>query len=437
MTEVDSNFVDWFRSTAPYIRVHRGKTFVIQFDDKLVYGDYFTDFVHDLALLNGLGINLVLVFGARESIESWLRENNEPSNFHDDLRITNAETMDLVKSAAGKLRFEIESRLSMGLGNTPMSNAELIVSSGNFVRARPAGIVNGIDYQFTGKVRSIDGDAIQAKLAREEIILLPPLGFSVTGETYNMNAINLASDVAAELQADKLIYLVHGDGLLDQDDAVIRQLVQAEAETMLAEGKLENNLHVRAGLAACGKGVPRVQFIDADASGSLLQELFTRDGVGTMISATSYDEIRGASVDDIAAILDLIEPLEKQGVLVERSREKLELEIEHFTLLLRDNVIIGCAALYPFPNEKSVELACFAIHPEYHGLGMGVQLLELMEKTAADAGMQSLFVLTTQAEHWFLENGFAECELEDLPVEKKQLYNYQRKSRVLTRSIGS
>ena len=305
MTEVDSNFVDWFRSTAPYIRVHRGKTFVIQFDDKLVYGDYFTDFVHDLALLNGLGINLVLVFGARESIESWLRENNEPSNFHDDLRITNAETMDLVKSAAGKLRFEIESRLSMGLGNTPMSNAELIVSSGNFVRARPAGIVNGIDYQFTGKVRSIDGDAIQAKLAREEIILLPPLGFSVTGETYNMNAINLASDVAAELQADKLIYLVHGDGLLDQDDAVIRQLVQAEAETMLAEGKLENNLHARAGLAACGKGVPRVQFIDADASGSLLQELFTRDGVGTMISATSYDEIRGASVDDIAAILDL------------------------------------------------------------------------------------------------------------------------------------
>ena len=175
MTEVDSNFVDWFRSTAPYIRVHRGKTFVIQFDDKLVYGDYFTDFVHDLALLNGLGINLVLVFGARESIESWLRENNEPSNFHDDLRITNAETMDLVKSAAGKLRFEIESRLSTGLGNTPMSNAELIVSSGNFDRARPAGIVNGIDYQFTGKVRSIDGDAIQAKLAREEIILLPPL----------------------------------------------------------------------------------------------------------------------------------------------------------------------------------------------------------------------------------------------------------------------
>ena len=435
MTEIDSKFVDWFRSTAPYIRVHRGKTFVIQFDDKLVYGERFTDFVHDLALLNGLGVNLVLVFGARESIETWLRENNEPSNFHDDLRITNSETMELVKSAAGKLRFEIESRLSMGLGNTPMSHAELIVSSGNFVRARPAGIVNGIDYQFTGKVRSIDGEAIRAKLAREEIILLSPLGFSVTGEAYNMNAINLASDVAVELQADKLVYLVDGDGLLDKDERVISHLVQAEAKSLVADGTLEDNLHVRAGLNACGKGVPRVQYIDADVSGSLLQELFTRDGVGTMISATSYDEIRGATVDDIAAILDLIEPLERQGVLVERSREKLELEIEYFTLLLRDKVIIGCAALYPFKEENAVELACFAIHPDYHGQGMGAQLLELMEKTAGDAGMGKLFVLTTQAEHWFLEKGFTECHLEDLPVEKKQLYNYQRKSRVLTKNL--
>lgn len=435
MTDTDFQFVNWFRSTAPYIRVHRGKTFVVQFDDRLVYGEQFTDFVHDLALLNGLGVHLVLVFGARESIEVWLKENKQPSNFHQDLRITDAETMELVKSAAGKLRFEIESRLSMGLGNTPMSHAELVVSSGNYVRARPAGIVDGIDYQFTGRVRNIDGDAIRAKLDREEIILLPPLGYSVTGETYNMNAINLAADVAIELQADKLVYLVDGEGLTDKEGNVINQLVQAEAIAQLNSGKLDESLHMNAGLHACGQGVPRVQFIDAGTSGSLLQELFTRDGVGTMISATSYDEIRQAGVEDIGAILSLIEPLEKQGVLVERSREKLELEIEHFTLLQRDKVIIGCAALYPFAGEKAGEVACFAIHTEYHNQGMGAQLLELMEKSALDAGLNKIFVLTTQAEHWFMENGFSECALEDLPVEKKELYNYQRKSRVLVKTI--
>lgn len=435
MTETDSQFVDWFRSTAPYIRVHRGKTFVIQFDDKLVYGEQFTNFVHDLALLNGLGVHLVLVFGARESIEVWLKENQQPSNFHEDLRITDADTIELVKGAAGKLLIEIESRLSMGLGNTPMSQAELIVSSGNYVRARPAGVVDGIDYQFTGKVRSIDGEAIRAKLDREEIILLPPLGYSVTGETYNMNAINLAADVAVELKADKLVYLMDGEGLLDKEGNVINQLVRAEAEAQIASDKLQQTVHLKAGLHACGQGVPRVQFIDANVSGSVLQELFTRDGVGTMISATSYDVVRQAMADDIGGILGLIEPLEKQGVLVERSREKLELEIDHFTLLQRDNVIIGCSALYPFAEEKAAEVACFAIHPEYHKQGMGAQLLQLMEKTAQGAGLNKLFVLTTQAEHWFLENGFSECELEDLPVEKKQLYNYQRKSRVLVKQL--
>jgi len=435
MTDSYSQFVSWFRTAAPYIHVHRGKTFVVQIDDGLVYSEIFTDLVHDLALLNSLGIRLVLVYGARHSIEAWMKENELPSTFHEGIRLTDADTMELVKTAAGKLRVEIESKLSMGLGNTPMSNAELRVSSGNYVMAKPAGIVDGIDYQFTGEIRSIDVAAISSNLDSDEIVLIPPLGYSITGEAFNLSATSLAAQMAIELKADKLIYLIDDEGLHDSQGNVISQLIQTEAEALLQEGNIAESLYLQLAIHACKKGVSRVQLIDKQASGAILQELFTRDGAGTMISASSYDVIRQADDSDIAGILELIQPLEKLGVLVERSREKLELEIVHFTLMQRDNVIIGCAALYPFDEENAAELACFVIHPEYHKQGMGDQLMTMMETIASKQGLKKLFVLTTQAEHWFLERGFSECVLEDLPVEKQDLYNYQRKSRVLMRTI--
>lgn len=436
MSETHSQFVSWFRSTAPYIRVHRGKTFVIQFDDDLVYSETFTDLVHDLALLNSLDIQLVLVYGARYSIEVWLDENEQASNYHEGIRLTDVDTMDLVKTAAGKLRVEIEAKLSMGLGNTPMDNAELRVSSGNFVMAKPAGIVNGVDHQFTGEIRKIDVSAIRSKLGNGEIVLIPPLGYSITGEAFNLSATALAAELAIELKADKLIYLIDGEGLHDKQGNIISQLIQSEAEVLIEEGVVEGAAYLKMAIDACKNGVSRVQLIDRQASGAILQELFTRDGAGTMVSASSYDVIRQANENDIGGILDLIEPLEKQAVLVERSREKLELEVEHFTLMQRDNVIIGCAALYPFTDDNAAELACFVIHPDYHRQGMGEQLFTIMESTAKKAGLKKLFVLTTQAEHWFLDRGFSECSLDDLPVEKQDLYNYQRKSKVLMRTIS-
>lgn len=435
MSETHSQFVSWFRSTAPYIRVHRGKTFVIQFDDDLVYSETFTDLVHDLALLNSLDIQLVLVYGARYSIEVWLDENEQASNYHEGIRLTDVDTMDLVKTAAGKLRVEIEAKLSMGLGNTPMDNAELRVSSGNFVMAKPAGIVNGVDHQFTGEIRKIDVSAIRSKLGNGEIVLIPPLGYSITGEAFNLSATALAAELAIELKADKLIYLIDGEGLHDKQGNIISQLIQSEAEVLIEEGVVEGAAYLKMAIDACKNGVSRVQLIDRQASGAILQELFTRDGAGTMVSASSYDVIRQANENDIGGILDLIEPLEKQAVLVERSREKLELEVEHFTLMQRDNVIIGCAALYPFTDDNAAELACFVIHPDYHRQGMGEQLFTIMESTAKKAGLKKLFVLTTQAEHWFLDRGFSECSLDDLPVEKQDLYNYQRKSKVLMRTM--
>lgn len=437
MTIESSQFVDWFRSASPYIRVHRNKTFVVKIDDVAVHSDGFNHLIHDFALLNSLGIRLVLVYGARASIDKLLTDRDLGFEYHKGLRVTDAEVMDYVKLAAGKLRFKIESRLSMGLGNTPMSRAGLRVCSGNYVTAKPLGVIDGIDFQFTGEIRSIDCDAISAKLADGEIVLVPPIGYSTTGETFNLNTDQLAGNLASRLNADKLIYLMEAEGLTDGNGQLLRQLSRNEAASILAQtdDSVAIYSYLESAVHACNAGVQRAHLIDRRIDGAILQELFTRDGCGTMITNSPYDVIRQAGIADINAILDLLEPLEQQGILVQRSREKLELEIDHFTLMERDGVIIACAALYPFAEEGIAELACLAVHTEYHNGGRGEQLLTLMENEAAGKSIKSLFVLTTQSEHWFLERGFKNATLDDLPVERQALYNFQRNSKVLIKKL--
>lgn len=437
MTIDASQFIKWFRAASPYIHVHRHKTFVIKFDDDAVHSDTFNHLIHDLALLNSLGIQLVLVFGTRGSIEKLLSEKKLSQEYHKGLRITNAEVMEYVKQVAGKLRIEIESKLSMGLGNTPMSNAELRVCSGNYVTAKPLGIVDGVDYQFTGEIRSIDIESILTKLAAHEIVLVPPIGYSTTGEVFNLNADNLASSLASQLNADKLIYMMEAEGLLDSDGRLIRQLTQDQARAILADTDESSAIYpyINSAVNACDSDVQRVHLIDRRIDGAILQELFTRDGGGTMISNSPYDVVRQAGIEDINGILDLLEPLEQQGILVQRSREKLELEIDHFSLIERDGVIIACAALYPFASENAAELACLAVHGDYHNDGYGDQLLSLLESKASAIKINLLFVLTTHAEHWFLEKGFKSAALDDLPVERQTLYNFQRNSKVLIKNL--
>jgi len=437
MTIESSQFVNWFRSASSYIRVHRNRTFVVKIDDAAVHSDRFNHLIHDFALLNSLGVRLVLVYGARATIDKLLNDRELSFEYHKGLRVTDAESMEYVKLAAGKLRFKIESKLSMGLGNTPMSNAELRVCSGNYVTAKPLGIIDGIDFQFTGEIRSIDCTAISAKLNDNEIVLVPPIGYSTTGEAFNLNADKLAANLAARLKADKLIYLMEAEGITDRSGELIRQLTRDEATRILAETDESAAIfpYLESAMNACSSGVPRAHLIDRRIDGAILLELFTRDGCGTMISNSPYDVIRCAGIADINGILDLLEPLEQQGVLVQRSREKLELEIDHFTLMERDGVIIACAALYPFSGESAAELACLAVHAEYHNEGRGEKLLTLLEQEAAGKNIKLLFVLTTHAEHWFLERGFENASLDDLPVERKTLYNFQRNSKVLIKKI--
>ncbi|MGY8813938.1 MAG: amino-acid N-acetyltransferase [Gammaproteobacteria bacterium] len=438
MTENSSQFIKWFRSASPYIRVHKGKTFIIHIDDDAIHAGSFTDLVHDLALLNSLEIRLVIVYSTRNSIELRLNNNDASLQYHNGIRVTDANTLETVKDAAGKLRIEIESALSMGLGNTPMSNAEVITSSGNYIRAKPMGVVEGVDYLYTGTVRSVEVKAINNKLEANEIVLIPPIGYSVTGETFNLESKTLALTLATELNAEKLIYLTDISGLIDKKGKLVQQLTVLEVEAYLksVQGTQDPiiNYLINA-VDACAGGVLRVHVIDRSIDGALVQELFSRDGVGTMISGTSYDDLRQASVDDISGILELIVPMEKQGVLVERSREKLELEIGNFTVMLRDDVIIGCASLYIFPDEKAAEVACMVIHPDYHNSSRGAELYSILEQNARQAKVDKIFVLTTQATHWFLELGFQEAKLDDLPVEKINLYNFKRNSKILIKKV--
>ena len=433
-----AQFVHWFRSASPYIRIHRGRTFVIQVSDNALRSDGFTALVHDLALLSSLGVRLVLVFGARASIEAGLDKKKLESRYHNGIRITDAQAMNVVKEAVGRLLLEIQARLSMGLGNTPMSNAAIRVNTGNYVSAKPLGVLGGVDYELTGKIRCIDTDAVAAKLHYGEIVVLPPLGYSVTGEAYNLSAPALAADVAVALQADKLIYLVEADVMFALVGArSATQLYQDEAQQLLVRFAEDSDgyQYLKHALEVSINGVERVHLLNREEDGAILNELFTRDGSGLMITTSPYDVTRKADAGDIGGILDLLKHQEQQGTLVKRSREKLELESDRFTILARDGVIIGCVGLYTYPEDGMGEVAGLVVHPEYQDAGHGNRLLDEVEREAKLQGLHNVFVLTTQAQHWFLERGFREATLADLPMSRQDLYNYRRNSRILIKQL--
>ena len=433
MSQQSNPFVEWFRRSSPYIHSHRGSTFVINFGGEAVADEAFSHLIHDIAILQGLGIRLVLVHGARPQIEERLRARSAEMQIVNGLRVTDDAALTCVKEAAGALRVEIEALLSLGLTNSPMAGACIRVTSGNFITAKPFGVRDGIDYGHTGEVRRVDAQAINQQLDNGSIVLLPPLGYSPTGEVFNLSAADVASSTAIALRADKLITLVEGKGLTDPKGLLIPNLQPREVDQIISQHKpLAEELvqQLKAAVSACRNGIKRCHFIDRRLDGGLLCELFTRDGVGTLLSAEPYEETRRAHVDDISGILELIEPLEQEGVLMRRSRERLETEIEHFTLMERDGMVIACAALYPYPEEGIAELACVAVHPDYRSGGRGDALLEQVEREARALNINKLFLLSTRTGHWFLERGFSSDNLSTLPTKRREFYNYQRKAKV-------
>lgn len=442
-TLIDSDnarFVEWFRSSAPYINTFRGQTFVIVFGGEMLAEGRFTGLAHDIALLNSLGIRLVLVHGSRPQIEQRLGERKQRNQYLHGLRITDEEALACVKEAAGTMSVEISALLSMGLANTPMAGARIRIASGNFVTARPLGIIDGVDHLFTGKVRRVDQAAIQQQLDTGAIVLLSPIGYSPTGEVFNLSALEVASATAIALKAKKYVCMVDAPGLAAEDGRLLRELSPGEAEAVLAAqaSRLPPAVaeSLKSATECCRGGIRRAHLVDHGRDGALLLELFTRDGVGTMITTDRYQGIRQATIEDVGGILGLIAPLETQGVLVRRSREHLEIEIDQFTVVERDGTVIACAAFHPFEIEAVGELACLAVHGDYQGEGYGEMLLKHVETAAKRRGVTRLFVLTTHASHWFQERGFQPATLKDLPVTRQALYNYQRNSLILAKPLA-
>jgi len=431
-------FVEWFRSSAPYIHAHRGKTFVIVFGGEVIDSPGLRALVQDVALLYGLGVKLVLVVGARPQIEDRLAKAGRKSVIINDIRVTDETAMRFVKEAAATNRVELESLLSMGLPSSPMAGARIRVATGNFVSARPIGVIEGVDFGFTGEVRRVEGDAIRNLLDDNFVVILSPIGYSITGEAFNASTPEVAASAAIALKADKLICLVEGKGLVDGRGRIATELDPAAAEAWLKSKKpiaRENRRYLAASARAVRHGVRRAHLVSRKVDGGILRELFTRDGIGTLVSGEAFEGVRVARPGDVAGLLELLEPLEEAGILVRRPREILERDIKQFIVTERDGLVVGCAALYPYEAESMAELACVAVRPEYRGHGRAEVMLQYAERLCRERGIERLFVLTTQTAHWFVEQGFANAHPKVLPAAKRALYDKRRRSKVLVKLV--
>lgn len=428
------DYVQWFRGAAPYIKAHRKKTFVIMISDEVIYSDQFIGLVHDIALLNHLGIKLVILHGSRSSIDSHLQKNRLEVSFHQNIRITDSVALPFVVQAINEVKTCLESHLSMGLPNTPMSGSEISLVGGNFVIGMPLGVIDGVDMQHSGKVRAIKHQTINDLLALNHVVLLSNLGYSRTGEVFNLPAEELAGEVAQALKADKLVYIQQG---LEQEETTASTLSTSQCEALLADSATPDEMRnlLSQAIQAIQAQVKRVHFIDPRIDGGLLLELFTRDGYGTMVTNLFYEGSRAASIDDIGGILSLIEPLEASGILVVRSREQMELEIAHFQVIEKDGMIIACIACIPDSEDMVAEIACLAVHADYQRTGLGDQLLQIAEDRAFKSGISKLYTLTTRSSHWFIEHGFIESADFNLPAGKRASYNPQRGSKILLKTI--
>jgi amino-acid N-acetyltransferase len=430
-------FVLSFREAAPYINAFRGKTFVIAINGETVADGCVPNIAQDINLLASLGVRIVLVHGARPQIEELLKRQGMSPQFHRERRVTDAATMAVVRQAFGATRHEIEGALSMSMPNSPMHGAHLRIGSGNYLTAQPLGVLDGVDMQYTGQVRKIDVAGISSRLEAGELVLISAIGYSPTGESFNLTMEEVATQTAVALQAEKLVYLVKETPPNSGFQPLPSTLTAQQAEHMLAHAPLTPDIAavLPGAIRATRHGVPRAHLVSRDEDGAMLAELFTDGGNGTMVARDPLTRVRSASIDDIGDIMGLIRPLEEAGILVKRSRENLEMEIHQYSVLEDDGRIYGCVAMHPFPEASMAELACLAVSQERRDAGLGEMLLQHVEQQARRNQIEKLFVLTTQTAHWFIERGFADATLADLPVERQKMYNYQRRSKVFVKTL--
>lgn len=436
-----SQYIEWFRHSSSYINAHRKKVFVVLLTGETIAHENFSSIVHDITLLHSLGVKLVLVHGARPQINMALDEAKLALRYHKGLRITDPDNLYIIKQVVGSMSIDIEAQFSMGLANSPMHGADIKVSRGNFITARPLGIIDGVDLSLTGVVRKVNASAIQQQLDNNSIVLLSNLGYSPTGEVFNLSAEEVATEVAIAMKADKLVLFGPQRGVMDAAGNLLSTLSPTAAEQVLGniqddDEQARNGVRetLAAAIKASSKTVHRCHLINFADNGALIEELFTRNGNGTLISRDHFELLRQATIEDVGGILELIAPLEAAGILVHRSRELLEAEIDYFKVIELEGMIIACAAIYPL-DEESGEIACIAIHRDYQESGRGDHLLRALEREARRMGLGKVIVLTTQTAHWFLERGFEPLPITELPIKKQEMYNYQRNSKAFRKTL--
>ena len=430
-------FVKWFRSATPFIHEFGERTIVIAFGGEVLTDGELMQLAHDINVLVSLEIRVVLVHGARPQIEDQHRQHGVPSRYVDGRRVTDAAGLKCVKEANGIVRMEIEATLSTELANSPMAGADIRVSSGNFITARPFGVRNGVDFMHTGEVRKVDVQGITRRLDDDEVVLLSPIGFSPTGDIFNLTVEDVATSVAIAMKAEKLIFLTETMGATDAKGKLTAEITALEAQNLLATTNQAEDIryYLPAAIRAVREGVKRAHLISRHVDGALLIELFTHHGIGTMIELESPDKLRQATLADVDGILSLIDPLAERGILVARSRESIEKELDRFVVLAYEEEVIGCAALNLYPGEKLAELACLAVNPFYRDGGRGERILAHIEKRAKDRNLKRLFVLSTQTTQWFVERGFVEADVNALPAERRDKYNAERNSKVYIKTL--
>ncbi|WP_130536947.1 amino-acid N-acetyltransferase [Thiomicrorhabdus indica] len=435
MKQSELDFIQSLRQSSHYIEQHRGKTFVLYLPGELLdESDALLQLSQDITLLHNLNINLVLAMGATTQIDQALEQQRHAWQQHLGCRITPTEILPIFQKTIGQVRSQLE---AIFCATSHQQTQPLTIVSGNWVIAQPKGVIDGIDFGHTGILRKVNIAGIQDSLNAKQIVLLTPLAYSLTGEVFNLNTFEQACEIAKQLKADKLMVFEDLQAWLEPLKSTGRQISQWEFEQNAKA--LPESLQPKINqLRTIYQDVKRIHILHQNEPSSLLTELFTRDGSGLLIFSDHYHQIRSARHEDISAIIELITPLESKGILVKRSRERLELEIDKFTVIERDHCIIGCAALYEYSdshNKTSGELACLAVHQDYQGQQLGEQLLHAITQKAQSKNLTQLFLLTTQTYHWFIEHGFELKSPEDLPAGKQELYNYQRQSKVLIKPL--
>ena len=446
-TVFNFTFVPWFRSVAPYIHKFRHQTFVVGLTGEAIAAGKLHSIAQDLAMIKAMGVKIVLVHGFRPQVNEQLQAKGHQAKYSHGIRITDSVALDCAQEAAGQLRFEIEAAFSQGLPNTPMAGSTVRVISGNFVTSRPVGIVDGVDFEHSGLVRKVDVAGIQRALDMDALVLLSPFGFSPTGEAFNLSMEEVATSVAIALKADKLLFLSEVPGIRTdpeapegEDNPIDTELPLAQAKQLLArvppsQRPTDTAFYLQHCVKACQGGVERSHIIPFAVDGALLLEIYVHDGIGTMVVDEKLEELREATADDVGGILQLIEPFEKDGTLVKRDRTEIERDIANYTIIEHDGVIFGCAALYPYPEKRTAEMAAVTVSPQSQGTGDGEKLLKRIEQRARNLGLESIFVLTTRTMHWFIKRGFVVVDPEWLPDARKRKYNWDRRSQVLVKKL--